>query len=145
MKAVIKELRGSFPTLLRSKRGGVVASVLAAAGRTSTGQVDMGKALAAALRELPGNQQVPILTLSHPWPQFKRYVPYFRAFRTQAPQVFKVCSHKTFWASCMVATCFNTCKSHSWIRQPLLLKGSPPPNEFSLGSTALSPRQDPTY
>jgi hypothetical protein len=58
MKAVIKELRGSFPTLLRSKRGGVVSAALAAAARTSTGQVDLGKALAAALRELPGNQQV---------------------------------------------------------------------------------------
>ena len=57
MKAIVKELRGSFPTLLRSKRGGVVSAALAAAARTGTGQVDLSKALAAALRDLPGNQQ----------------------------------------------------------------------------------------
>lgn len=58
MKAVVKELRGSFPTLLRSKRAGVVSAALAAAVRTSTGQLDLSKALSAALRDLPGNQQV---------------------------------------------------------------------------------------
>ena len=58
MKAVVKELRGSFPTLLRSKRSGVVSAALAAAVRTATGQVDLSKALSAALRDLPGNQQV---------------------------------------------------------------------------------------
>lgn len=56
------ELRGSFPTLLRSKRSGVVSAALAAAVRTSTGQLDLSKALSAALRELPGNQQVVLLT-----------------------------------------------------------------------------------
>ena len=57
MKAV-KELRGSFPELLRSRRGGVIAATLAAAARTGAGQVDLCKALSAALRELPGNTQV---------------------------------------------------------------------------------------
>ena len=74
MKAAIKELRSSFQTLLRSKRGGVVAAVLAAAGRTSTGQVDLGKALAAALRELPGNQQVLPLGLHSPGPYFRQCI-----------------------------------------------------------------------
>lgn len=58
MKAVVKELRSSFPTLLRSKRAGVISAALAAAVRTSTGQLDLSKALSAALRDLPGNQQV---------------------------------------------------------------------------------------
>ena len=57
MKAV-KELRGSFPELLRSRRGGVIAATLAASARTGAGQVDLCKALSAALRELPGNTQV---------------------------------------------------------------------------------------
>lgn len=57
MKAVVKELRGGFPTLLRSNRGGVISAALAAAARTGTGQLELSKALSAALRELPGNQQ----------------------------------------------------------------------------------------
>ena len=67
MKGVVKELRGSFPELLQRKRAGVVAAALAAAARTGTGQVELAQALAAALRELPGNTQVshPLRTAYH--------------------------------------------------------------------------------
>ena len=58
MKQLLRELRPFFPELLRRKRGGVIAACLAAAERTQTGQVELAKALAAAVRELPGNTQV---------------------------------------------------------------------------------------
>ena len=58
MKTVVKELRGEFPRLYMQHRGGVISATLAAALRIGSGQVDLSKALSAAIREHPGQKQV---------------------------------------------------------------------------------------
>ena len=52
VKALLAELKGSFTELLQRRRSGVVAAMLAACARTSAGQADASKALAAALTAL---------------------------------------------------------------------------------------------
>lgn len=52
VKKLLAELKGSFKELLQRRRSGVVAAMLAACARTSTGQADASKALAAALTSL---------------------------------------------------------------------------------------------
>lgn len=58
MKVVTSELLDYFPELLKGRRSGVVAAVLAAADRTKTGQMEVAKALSAAVHKLPRNAQV---------------------------------------------------------------------------------------
>ena len=52
VKKLLAELKGSFKELLQRRRSGVVAAMLAACARTSAGQADASKALAAALTSL---------------------------------------------------------------------------------------------
>ena len=58
MKTVVRELRGEILQLFTHHRGGVISAALAAALRTGTGQVELSKALSAAIRQLPLNKQV---------------------------------------------------------------------------------------
>ena len=59
--SLLAELKGSFKELLQRRRSGVVAAMLAACARTSAGQGDAGKALAAALTALQEEGKVSIL------------------------------------------------------------------------------------
>jgi len=52
VKTLLAELKGSFKELLQRRRSGVVAALLAACARTSAGQADASKAIAAALTGL---------------------------------------------------------------------------------------------
>lgn len=52
VKKLLAELKGNFKELLQRRRSGVVAAMLAACARTSAGQADASKALAAALTSL---------------------------------------------------------------------------------------------
>ena len=52
VKMLLAELKGSFKELLQRRRSGVVAALLAACARTSAGQADASKAIAAALAGL---------------------------------------------------------------------------------------------
>ena len=54
MKAALRELRDALPELLRGRRSGVAAALLAAAGRTGNVavQADAVRALASALAAL---------------------------------------------------------------------------------------------
>ena len=67
VKAALRELRDAMPEMLRGRRSGVAAALLAAAGRTGNAavQVDAARALASALAALqsaasPGDAQVGI-------------------------------------------------------------------------------------
>jgi hypothetical protein len=65
VKAALRELRDTIPEMLRGRRSGVAAALLAAAGRTGNAavQADAARALASALAALqsaasPGDGQV---------------------------------------------------------------------------------------
>lgn len=64
VKTLLAELKGSFKELLQRRRSGVVAALLAACARTSAGQADASKALAAALTALHDEGKVS-LGLAH--------------------------------------------------------------------------------
>ena len=65
VKKLLAELKGSFKELLQRRRSGVVAAMLAACARTSAGQADASKALAAALTSLHDEGKVTLsLTFS---------------------------------------------------------------------------------
>lgn len=61
VKKLLAELKGSFKELLQRRRSGVVAAMLAACARTSAGQADASKALAAALTGLHDEGKVIII------------------------------------------------------------------------------------
>ena len=69
MKSLLAELKGSFKDLLQRRRSGVVAAMLAACARTSAGQGDAGKAMAAALIALHEEGKVRILHKCCSWSQ----------------------------------------------------------------------------
>ena len=63
IKKLLAELKGSFKELLQRRRSGVVAAMLAACARTSTGQADASKALTAALTALHDEGKVVVNSL----------------------------------------------------------------------------------
>lgn len=66
VKTLLAELKGSFKELLQRRRSGVVAALLAACARTSAGQADASKAIAAALTGLHDEGKVSRCAVLHP-------------------------------------------------------------------------------